>query len=370
MKVKHLDDLYAWEQIRKLRDIDGFNPNNGFVPVAVCAPGGGRTFHYGGKDDWYGWYGKKTPFCAKRLWEEVRKELSRFERDALAYDVVEASECFNTIRFRDQTKARTYRDEFMRLLEQYANDGRMKSAVGRQPARPYPWDVAKRYEEVVIRDDDEYMPYTSYNQDIPPYSESAFPGWDAVKPFFVDLTEAELAFLAGGEIMNRKPVGMDAELVSACHRLDLPTVVRLLDSGANPNATSGGAYADNILDDTFMAVFDHEDRDEKLQVAFKIAEALLSHGCDIDFSPYEGHAPLCESIHYDVAITKFLLEHGADPNAICWIGIDDEPDTALDHLRDDISVYGKEPELMEMFEMLESRGGKYFSELVPDFFKV
>lgn len=51
MKVKHLDELYTWRQIHKLQRVYDFNPHNGFIPVALYAPGGGHTSHYGGSDD-------------------------------------------------------------------------------------------------------------------------------------------------------------------------------------------------------------------------------------------------------------------------------------------------------------------------------
>lgn len=372
MRVKHLDDLYTWEQIRKLQLVYDFNPHNDFIPIALYSPDGAYTSHFGGKDEYYEWYGKRTPYCAKRLWERVRKELSGLETEALAYDVVEASECFNTIRFRDQAKVRSYRDEFMRLLEAFANDGELKSAIGRAPARPYPWDVSERYEEVIIPDDAEFKPFQShdpkFDDSIPDYAESDFPGWDAIKGCFVELNENELAYLNGEKILNREPTALDRELFEACRALDIPKVARLLDSGANPNASSGDVCADNLLKAAFQAVFDHEDRVARMQDAFRIAELLLSHGSDIDFAPYLGATPLYESIHSDVSITRFLLEKGANPNTVSWIAIGEIPATPFDHVADDIAVNGEEPDLMAIRELLDSHGGKYFDELVPDFY--
>ena len=356
-----------------LQLVQDFNCDNDFVPIALYAPDAGYTSHYGGREDWYGWYGKQTAYCAKLLWERVRKELSGLESEALAYDVVEASECFNTIRFRDQAKARSYRDEFMRLLEVFATGGELKSAIGRAPARPYPWDVSKRYEEVIIPDNAVFKPFQGrtpeFDRSISSYAEADFPGWDAVRGCFVELTESELAYLNGEKVLNREPTALDRELFEACRALDIPKVARLLDSGANPNASSGDICSDNLLKDTFQAVFDHKDRDARMQDAFKIAELLLSHGSDIDFAPYLGATPLYESIHYDISITRFLLEKGANPNTISWIAIGEIPETPLDHVRDDIAAHGKEPYLIEMSEMLDSRGGKYFEELVPDFYE-
>ena len=358
MRVKHLDDLYTWEQIKKLRLVHRFNPDNGFVPVALYAPGEGRTTHYGGGDqpDSYEWEGTQSSYCAKILWEKVRLELAGRELDSLACDIVEASECFNTIRFKNPGKAQAYRDEFVKLLREFADGGKLKSAIGRVPARPYPWDYSKRYQEQIVPGDIEY-------------AEFEFPGWSAVEKYFIELTEAELAFLAGEQTINRQPTEKDKELAEACRNFDVQEVSRLLDSGANANAFTGGVCPFTLLDLMFMSAFDHKDNDAKLRLAFQIAELLISHGCDIDLSPFDGSNILRESLHYDVSITKFLLERGAGVNAISWIGFDDEPVTPLDHVSDDISVYGEEPYLLETFKLLHDRGAQYFSELVPDFYK-
>ena len=156
MKVKHLDELYSWKQIRKLQLVRDFNPHNGFVPVALYAPGGGQESllsFAGDREDRYEWYGKQSSYCAKRLWETVRKRLSGTEADSLAFDVVEASECFNTIRFKDPDKARAYCVEFKRLLKALADNGEIKCAIGRVLERRHPWDPLKPYAEIVISDD-------------------------------------------------------------------------------------------------------------------------------------------------------------------------------------------------------------------------
>ena len=100
MKVRHLDELYTWKQIRKLQSIHWFSQHNGFVPVAIYAPDGGCESHYGGSNDYYGWYGKQSAYYARMLWESARRRLADVESEALAFDIVEASECFNTIRFK------------------------------------------------------------------------------------------------------------------------------------------------------------------------------------------------------------------------------------------------------------------------------
>ncbi|MBR5549446.1 MAG: hypothetical protein IKU71_06925 [Kiritimatiellae bacterium] len=46
----------------------------------------------------------------------------------------------------------------------------------------------------------------------------------------------------------------------------------------------------------------------------------------------------------------------------------ESPVTPLDHAADDIGAYGESPDLNEKFDLIEKSGGKYFSELVPNFY--
>jgi hypothetical protein len=92
MKVKHLDELYTWRQIRKLQRIYKFNRHNGFLPIAIYSSSGEESY-YSSRGDCYEWLGKQTPYYARMLWETARKRLLEFEGDALAFDIVEASEC-------------------------------------------------------------------------------------------------------------------------------------------------------------------------------------------------------------------------------------------------------------------------------------
>ncbi len=374
MKVKHLDELYTWKQIRRLQLVYDFNPHNGFIPVALCAPGEGHTSHYGGSDDHYEWYGKRTAYCAKRLWEVVRKELADVERDALAFDIVEASECFNTVRFRDKTKVQNYLRSFKDSLRRYADSGKLKSAIGRAPARPYPWEPAKRYEEVIIDDDADYRPGRSHSpqhdKSILDYVEFDFPGWTAVKQYFIELTEDELAFLNGEEIINKQPSPLDMELVKACFELDVKNVSALLESGVSANVNSGGQFPDTLISCVLEAAYDLNKSKPDFDLASQIIDMLLYYGCDIDYCPYGESAPLYEATYYDTSCIKFLLEKGANPNSICWIDVNEIPQTPLDSIADDIVAYGEEEDLKMRFDLIERAGGKFFSELVPDFCKV
>ena len=378
MKVKHLDELYSWKQIRKFQLVRDFNPHNGFVPVALYAPGGGHESHFGGGDDRYEWYGKQSPYYAKILWETVRERLSGTVADSLAFDVVEASECFNTIRFKDPDKARAYCVEFKRLLKALADSGEIKCAIGRVSGRRYPWDPLEPYAEIVIADDAEYKPYRShdpkFDNSIADYRELPPLSWAAVEKYFIVLTPDELAFLNGENIINKSPTAVDKELIDACAKLDVGKVRKLLEAGANPNATSGNPYAESIITCVIDGFCDREyaekDVEDRISDVYRIMDLLIEHGCDIDFSPYDEGAPLYIASYQRTEFVKYLLDKGGDPNAISWIGTADRPATALDSVADDINAYGADPDLEERFDMISKRGGKYFSELVPDFYDV
>lgn len=372
MRVKHLDELYTWKQIRKLQIIHRFNRHNGFVPLAIYAPDGGCESHYGGSDDHYGWYGKQSPYYAKRLWESARKMLADTEAEVLAFDIVDASECFNTIRFKNPDRVRQYCTEFKRLMQKLAVDGNVKCAIGRATARRHPWDTSKRLEEVIISDDAEYKPNVShdpkFDNTIPDYHETPPLGWSAVEKFFVELTEDELAFLNGEEVMNKSPSLLDKELIEACSKLDVAKVESVLNAGANPNATSGGRYAEGLIGMLFDAVGDSEKCDAAINAACKIVDLLISHGCDIDFCPYCECTPLYSATYHNTELIKFMIDKGANPNIVSWIALDEIPSTPLDSVADDINAYGQDPDLQDRFDIIEKAGGKYFSELVPNFY--
>lgn len=373
MKVKHLDELYTWRQIRKLQLIHGFNQHNGFLPIAIYAPNGGHESHYGGSDEYYGWYGKQSSYYARMLWETARKSLIDEEPEALAFDIVEASECFNTIRFRKPDKVREYCSEFRRIMCSLADSGEVKSAIGRAPARPHPWDSLKRLEEVIISDNAEYKPYIShdpkFDNTIPKYRESAPLKWEAVEKYFVELTEDELAFLNGDDVLNKSPNTLDNDLIEACKKLDTAGVEAALKAGANPNSTTGGRYPEGLIPLVINTINDFEKYDSIINNVHEIVDLLIRYGEDIDFCPYRECTPLYSATYHDARLIKLILEKGANPNSISWIGIGaDTPLTPLDSISDDINVYGEDQDLSESFRLIEDAGGKFFSEIVPDFY--
>ena len=314
MRVKHLDELYTWEQVRKLQKVHAINPRHDFVPVAVYVTGVGAGF-------------------AMHLWEEARKALSDVEAESLAFDVVEASECFNTIRFKNPEKAQAYRAEFWRRLKSLVESGLTKN-VAESPR-----------------------------------------SWSDVEKCFVDLTEDELAFLHGEEIINKPPRPIDRELMKACATLDVAQVKALLAAGANPNAIDESPSPDTLITlalEGFWRAVEAEAESVDMQMANvrQVVDLLVEHGCDLDLSPYLEATPLYSATYYARPdFIELILEKGADPNGVSWISANDEsPRTPLDSVDDDIMAYGDKPDLTEQFSLLEKCGGKFFCELVPSFF--
>ena len=162
--------------------------------------------------------------------------------------------------------------------------------------------------------------------------------------------------------------GIKKELIEACEKLDPAKVESALDAGANPNATSGGRYAEGLIPRLFDAISDSDKRDAAIKNAHEIVDLLISHGCDIDFCPYCECTPLYSATYHNTELIKFMIEKGADPNAVSWIALDEIPSTPLDSIADDINAYGSDPDLQESFGIIEEAGGKYFSELVPNFY--
>lgn len=298
------------------------------------------------------------------------------EADALAFDIVEASECFNTIRFKDPDKARKYCAEFKHLMRSLADTGEVKCALGHVPARPHPWDTSKRLEEVIIPDDAKYEPNISHSSKlantISDYQETPAPCWDAIEKYFIELTEDELAFLHGGEIVNKTPSPLDKELIEACDKIDPAKVESALNAGANPNATTGGRFAEGLMPTLFDAIDDSDKCDGTMQNVYKIVDLLISHGCDIDFCPYCECTPLYSATYHNSELIKFMIEKGANPNAVSWIALGEIPATPLDSIADDINVYGSDPDfeesLQKSWDIIKAAGGKFFSELGTSYY--
>lgn len=362
MKVKHIDNLYTWEQIDKLSNVNDSNPRNDYISVSLYTPCEGYMAHCGGEPDYYSWYGRKRAFYAKRVWEQARLQLQDLEAESTAFEIVPASECFNTIRFINPIKNSEYTKRFWATLESVANSKTISCYVGRMHTRPYPWDLAKLEEELVIEDDVPYEPYRAHPEIVEGCECAGF-SWDEIKDCFVELTEDELALLHGEQVLNRRPTEIDKELLVACDRLDIDGVRSALSKGGNPNAFSDGPWAEGALS-IMINTYSHKGDDANAVRLLEAIKILLDAGCDIDLSPCGGTTALYEATMSDPSVVKFLLENGANPNTICWIDPQDcSMATALDSVAGDIACHGNLPELEEMFKLIEDAGGKYLGEL-------
>lgn len=363
MRVKYLQELYTWKQIRKLELIHRFDVVNGTVPIRIYVPHGAGEAHHLYQEG-YQWKGTQRAYYAKRLWEAVRKQLMALEPEALAFDIVEASECFNTIRFRNQEKACHYCDEFKRLLQQTAASKILKSAIGKAPVRPHPYDSSQTYQEIIYQDLD--------HKEILPYSECEPPDWDEIKDCFVELTESELAYLMGEDVINKPMTDLDKELDHACGALDFKRAEALLQAGANPNCGSrfGGTLLSTVILD--WPSWSSEIIEKSPDDIYAMVDLLLKYGADINFCPFCGTCALYDAVHTTREITAFLLTRGADPNQVSWIAPGERFRTAFEHASDDACAYRGEEgceEYEAIYDLLKAHGGKYFEELVPDFYE-
>jgi ankyrin repeat protein len=56
------------------------------------------------------------------------------------------------------------------------------------------------------------------------------------------------------------------------------------------------------------------------QLLEPIMDYLIAHGANLDLFGHDGMTPLCAAYYANsVAATRYLLEHGADPNINCHI---------------------------------------------------
>jgi hypothetical protein len=105
------------------------------------------------------------------------------------------------------------------------------------------------------------------------------------------------------------------ELVKAAGAGDLGTMKKLLDSGASPNAGSGG-------DDEGVSALSAAASSGQLSAV----KLLLDRGADVNADDFwGGNALVGASLWGNVEIVRLLVAHGADPN------MEDDSVTALDY---------------------------------------
>lgn len=201
--------------------------------------------------------------------------------------------------------------------------------------------------------------------------------WDEIKDMFIQLTLDQLR-LVQGEKMH-KCHAIDKELFAACNRMDLDGVKRAIELGANVNALNG--YGECPITETIQYSADHfrernkkytdEEYEEHKRMALErttpIVELLLEHGADIDLFGYDGLQPLVTAyLDGNVEMTKFLLEHGSNPNYNSYL-TDITPEeqkasissTSLYYIYDEIEDYT--PEQLAIEKLLYKYGGRLYN---------
>lgn len=201
--------------------------------------------------------------------------------------------------------------------------------------------------------------------------------WDEIKDMFIQLTLDQLR-LVHGEKMH-KCHAIDKELFAACNRMDLDGVKRAIELGANVNALNDSGECP--ITETIQYSADHfrewnkkytdEEYEEHKRMALErtmpIVGLLLEHGADIDLFGYDGLQPLVTAyLDGNVEMTKFLLEHGANPNYNSYL-TDITPkeqkasisSTSLYYIYDEIEDYT--PEQLAIEKLLYKYGGRLYN---------
>lgn len=201
--------------------------------------------------------------------------------------------------------------------------------------------------------------------------------WDEIKDMFIQLTLDQLR-LVQGEKMH-KCHAIDKELFAACNRMDLDGVKRAIELGANVNALNDSGECP--ITETIQYSADHfrewnkkytdEEYEEHKRMALErtmpIVGLLLEHGADIDLFGYDGLQPLVTAyLDGNVEMTKFLLEHGANPNYNSYL-TDITPEeqkasissTSLYYIYDEIEDYT--PEQLAIEKLLYKYGGRLYN---------
>jgi len=201
--------------------------------------------------------------------------------------------------------------------------------------------------------------------------------WAEIKDMFIELTLDQLR-LVQKEKMH-KCSSIDEELFAACNRMDIDAVRRALELGPNPNALN--KMGECPITETIQYSADHfrewnkkytdEEYEEHKRMAFErtkpIVELLLEHGADVDLFGYDGEQALVAAyLDGNVEMTRFLLEHGSNPNYNSFLtDITSEEEkasvssTALFYLYDEIDDYT--PEQIAIEKLLYQYGGRIFN---------
>jgi len=374
-RVPHWDDLLSAEAMRKVVDVHATH-DSGYWPVAVRLPGESIRWRFTKSD---GTTGNVNIYTAKayfaiRVWEEATKRLAargigpegRIEwrsmspsfRGVFAIQPGAWDEWW--LALHDFGNAMVHGGE----LQQVAESGDVSVRLGRHKRGIHPSRPGETVEDWVVSDK-QLAAYRRDYQLAPPGEAHGKPlvfPWKEIRGAYVRLSEPEVSFLHGKETGNATET--DKLLFEACGRLDASGVERLLEEGANPNATE--EYGQTAFMHAIDAIegqrfFGTEAQKGTLdQRAGSLFGTLVAHGADPDVSGYCMGTALHEAGHGDPDSMRLLLDAGADPNAASWFALDEEFATPLGHVFEDYGIPDS-PEEEAMYErmirMLRRAGG-------------
>ena len=332
------DEMIAAYKVKQTHDVQ-------FCPIGISLRNESdisRKCHCG--DEEYSEF-RYTPraYFAVKVWETARDNLLKRPEFAGALDVewypVAAS--FRSVRFVNGDPEKFVAalfDEMKRLADSHTIEiryGRFDASSLPEcpdyPLRYYimPLDLLMKKCCDVMKD--ELKPLQNIQTEI--FS------WRDIENVFVILKPIQLAFIAGNNMNYCRP--LDKEFIDACCEFDLDKVKELVAKGANTNAV--GYYGDTAL--RVMThryhdlqyeneVGDSQKAEESRNKYIKIAQYLLSLGCNINLAGYSGTRCLGSALYIeDLSIIKFLLDNGADPNIGSYVvgeGSWEEQESALE----------------------------------------
>ena len=269
-------------------------------------------------------------YFAVKVWETAQDDLLKRPEFAGALDIewYPVAATFRSVRFVNGSTERFIAamfEEMKRVADSRTID--IRYGCFDMPALPSLPDYPRRYyimpEKLLIEKggyamQDELEPL----QNTPAGTFS----WGDIEDAFVVLKPIQLAYIAGDEMNNHTP--LDEEFLRACGDFDIAKVKELVAKGANIHAA--GQYGETAMEIMMMSYFDLAEGNENEHSSFhdedrkkfiEFARYLLSLGYNIDISGYctltcLGYATLVD----DLAIVKFLLDSGADPNVGSFIG--------------------------------------------------